>query len=348
MIKIIWVAIAFIVTLFGGFHTANAEVSEADKQTATFLTMIADGRLQEVKAKLPDLMVERPNDPGVQLLLGVVIDDAFKALDIYKKITDTYPESEWADDAYWRIVQFYAVMGDTTQAQSELNNFRRRYPTSGYLVPAIDVVRSSVAMTRAQIKPVVEGPLMTPPINVAETLKPLPSTKSAVDKALLLEKQKNIKSALSSADSQEKKQNSLELQIPADQKNKTNDVSVAKAKQDVGDKTEELGSAEEEVPGLVLLASNDDKPVLKETLPEKPKSGYYGLQVAAFENENNALESKAKFIQQRMRTEVITRADGERTTYAVVIGNYSSRSSAEAAKIIVGRQCECEPIIVEK
>jgi hypothetical protein len=49
-----------------------------------------------------------------------------------------------------------------------------------------------------------------------------------------------------------------------------------------------------------------------------------------------------------MRTEIIQReVDGGRA-YAVVIGNYSSRSSAEAAKIIVGRQCECEPIIIEK
>lgn len=360
MIRII-TAIALVAAyLFSAFTPAKADTSEADKQTATYLTMIADGRLQEVKAKLPDLMVERPNDPGVQLLLAVVIDDAFKALDIYKKITDTYPESEWADDAYWRVVQFYAVMGDTTKAQTELNNFRRRYPTSGYLVPAIDVVRSSIAMTRAQIKPVVEGPMMTPPVSYANRLEPLTPTRA--------EKAKTEKTpAPLPVESKPKQESNLLAERTAPEPVVTPPTESV-ASTDAGTKEEfallEAGSEESgiETPAPEQTeeqAQEDDKPVLlasnTNTIPveekatiQREKSGYYGLQVASYSDRTNAEDAKAKFIGQRMRTEILQGNNGGAKVYAVVIGNYSSRSSAEAAKIIVGRQCECEPIIIEK
>ncbi|GAB5465522.1 MAG: hypothetical protein Kapaf2KO_09580 [Candidatus Kapaibacteriales bacterium] len=333
-------------------------MSEADRQTATYLTMIADGRLQDVKAKLPDLMVERPNDPGVQLLLGVVIDDAFKALDIYKKITETYPDSEWADDAYWRIVQFYAVMGDTTQAKNELTSFRRKYPTSGYLVPAIDVVRSSIAMTKAQIKPVVEGPLMTPSLAMANKLEPLPSlkTEKKIEKVIEVAEapkqnsttitNKNENLELEPISKAPKLMTNTELAVKEVPEKKS--VAVEPQKKEKLESIEKVeDSAENDRPDTEFLASTLDTPdsIEKET----PRTGFFGLQVASYEESTSAENTKNDYIQKRMRTEIIKRKDSNgRMLNQVVIGNYSSKSSAEAAKIIVARQCGCDPVIVEK
>jgi cell division septation protein DedD len=114
------------------------------EKVRVYLKMVALGQIDDVKSKLPDLLAEYPADPGVQLLHAVVIEDAFKAVEKYKTIVKVYPDSEWADDAYWRIVQFYAVIGDTARAKNELNYYRKKYPSSEFLIAASDVVRQAV------------------------------------------------------------------------------------------------------------------------------------------------------------------------------------------------------------
>jgi len=113
--------------------------------------------MNEVLAALPDLLVEYPNDPGVKLLLAVVSENAEKAVEIYKEIVQKYPESQWADDAYWRLLQYYAVKGDVDKAEYELNNFRKRYPTSEYLPPATDVVRTARSIANSKLKQIEDN-----------------------------------------------------------------------------------------------------------------------------------------------------------------------------------------------
>ena len=137
------ILIVFVLT----FVNLNFGYSQSDK-VVSYLRLVALGKADEVKKSLPDLMAEYPDDPGVMLLHAVVIEDAFKAIEIYEKIVNNYPESQWADDAYWRIVQFHAVLGDTTKALKELNIYRKRYPTSEFLIAATDVVRSACIVGR--------------------------------------------------------------------------------------------------------------------------------------------------------------------------------------------------------
>lgn len=159
------ILIFLIVFTFAVVSKSNSQ----DELVNQYLSMIAAGQIDDVKMKLPDLFAEYPNDPGVQLLLGVVLDDAYKALDIYNKIIKNNPESPWADNAYWRVIQFYAITGDTTNARLSLHKFRQQYPSSVYLVPASDVVRSSINFARA-------GKIHTPVVNKITEQKEKPET----------------------------------------------------------------------------------------------------------------------------------------------------------------------------
>ncbi|MGE5480150.1 MAG: SPOR domain-containing protein [Chloroflexota bacterium] len=116
-----------------------------------YLKMVATGRRSEVKLKIADLLAQYPNDVGVKLLQAVVIEDAYKAMEIYLDIVQNHPDSPWADDAYWRIVQFHALTGDIPKAQYELDNFRRRFPTSPFLGPATDVVFSAIILEKTKL-----------------------------------------------------------------------------------------------------------------------------------------------------------------------------------------------------
>jgi cell division protein FtsN len=50
----------------------------------------------------------------------------------------------------------------------------------------------------------------------------------------------------------------------------------------------------------------------------------------------------------RLKADIVIKEINGIERYAVVIGDYSSRESAEAAKNIVQQQCECTPLIFEK
>ncbi len=123
-------------------------VKSQDAEVRKCLQYIAEGKTVEAKQLLPDLLAEYPNDPGVQLLHASVIENANTALDKYMNIITEHPESEWADDAYWRVVQYYSVVGDTTQALMHLKNFRKKYPDSEFLLPAHELVRMALNVNR--------------------------------------------------------------------------------------------------------------------------------------------------------------------------------------------------------
>jgi cell division septation protein DedD len=146
-------ALIIAVFLFG-----LADAPAQEDQVRESLKMVARGQLDAVKNKLPDLLAQYPNDPGVMLLHGVVIEDGWLALEKYRTVINKYPQSQWADDAYWRIVQFYAIAGDTAKAQRHLQEFRAEYPTSEFLAPATDVVRSATGLARKSNKRMVHTP----------------------------------------------------------------------------------------------------------------------------------------------------------------------------------------------
>ena len=108
---------------------------------------------------------------------------------------------------------------------------------------------------------------------------------------------------------------------------------------------------------------SDEKPLIAEAKIEAPavpvtknvviednegNTGYYGLQVGLFDDMKNANSEMKKFLRKRMRTEVKEKLVDDEKKYAVVIGNYSTLESANAAKIIVQQQCDCEPVVFEK
>lgn len=124
--------------LLFAYHSACFAQSE---EIARNVKMVANGNIKEVEKNLPELMSAFPNDPGVKLLQGIVCEDANKALELYYDIVNNYSYSEWADDAYWRIVQYHAVSGNIEKATEELKNYRTKYPDSEFLIPACDIVR---------------------------------------------------------------------------------------------------------------------------------------------------------------------------------------------------------------
>lgn len=348
---------------------------------SAYLDMVANGKITEVKSQLPDLMVEYPDDAGVKLLLAVVIDDAYKSLEIYQKIVANYPESDWADDAYWRIVQFYAVKGEINKAKYELNYFRTKYPQSPYIMPAAEVVRMAEGIFRKEntilrtsndnnVNNNSIGRENTPVVKREAEFKQQPMQDLTQEKenqkiGMIIEKEEPIQQVV------EPVQEESKIQIKKVSTSGTNELSInngnhkvvrQRVKVEVEDNTNSPADILEEQKKKI----SDAQPLIAEAKIETPaapietkrktvvieenegSTGYFGLQVGLFNDMKNANTEMKKFLRKRMRTEVKEKLVDNEQRFAVVIGNYSTLESANAAKIIVQQQCDCEPVVFEK
>lgn len=96
------------------------------------LELIEKGQSEVVKAELPTLMTNFQNHPGVLYLQAVLTTDGTEAAKIYQSLVDNFPRSEWADDALFRLYQYYYSIGLYKTADQKLEQLKRDYPFSTY------------------------------------------------------------------------------------------------------------------------------------------------------------------------------------------------------------------------
>lgn len=255
----------FIMLLIGIFTSFPVFLHSQTDKVKQYLQMIGIGKINEVKSRMPDMLAIYPNDPGVMLLHGIVIEDLSKSIEIFEKIIKNFPASEFADDANYRIVQYYVLTGNINKANSELESFRARYKDSELLIIASDLLNSA--------------------------------SKVSDSKKVTLTKEESKPEA---------------------------------TKKDIGSK--------------VVV---EEKKTIKEE-PKQKNNAAYGLQVGLYSNHEAAKSEMQKFQNQRMFAEIKVKKVDNVNYYAVIIGNYSSKESAEEAKAIVKSICKCDPIIYEK
>jgi cell division septation protein DedD len=132
-----------------------AQTSQAEPDIRRRLEMIERGQGDAVSAELPQLMTSYQNNPGVMYLQAVLTPDGTDAAKIYQNIVDNFPKDEWADDALYRLYQYYASVGLYKTAEQKLAQLKMEYPFSAYASES-----AAPAASRPQSKPAVPS---TPP-----------------------------------------------------------------------------------------------------------------------------------------------------------------------------------------
>jgi cell division protein FtsN len=69
----------------------------------------------------------------VLYLQGLTTTEGAEAVRIYQSIVDNFPASEWADDALYKVYQFYYSLGLYRTAEIKMAQLRKSYPGSTYL-----------------------------------------------------------------------------------------------------------------------------------------------------------------------------------------------------------------------
>jgi cell division septation protein DedD len=286
------------------------------------LRLIADGRIDDVKKQVPELLARYRNDPGVMLLQGIVIDDAALAIGIFEKIVKDFPKSEWADDAQWRIVQYYAMTYDVNRAKKELGVFKKNFPNSEYLYAASDIVRFA-EKNAGKAKPKNK--------ELAVNDEDIANQKSS----------QKVTEKLSEPEKDEKQP--ILTKIPIQKK--SSDELYSKSSDNISEKSLDKTNKKNDKTTNKTEIKNE----LTKSEPNKKSSViYYGIQVGAYNSEEAAINEKERFRKSRLAAGIINKKVEGKLIYSVVIGNYSTRTTAEQHVNEIKKLCNCEPMVVEK
>ena len=117
------------------------------------LEMIEQGQGEQVKAELPTLLTNYQNNPGVMYLQGVLTTDGTEAAKIFQSIVDNFPKSEWADDALYKLYQYYYSIGLYKTADQKMLQLKQEYPYSAYAAEQSSTPKESIPDSAAVVKP---------------------------------------------------------------------------------------------------------------------------------------------------------------------------------------------------
>lgn len=96
------------------------------------LRILKDNKLEEIKANLPRLLRRYPNNPTPLYIQAFIEPDGDKAVEFYKKLLRKFPECPYADDAKFRIAQYYFAKGLYITARKHFRELLSSYPDSPY------------------------------------------------------------------------------------------------------------------------------------------------------------------------------------------------------------------------
>jgi len=109
-----------------------------------YVQQVAKGWTTDAKKALPDLLIDRPDDPGVMFLHASLVEDPKRALPLLERIVQNYPNSEWADDALSRVILLACIEKDAAKAKDAFQKMRDLYSASPLLPITFDAMRMSV------------------------------------------------------------------------------------------------------------------------------------------------------------------------------------------------------------
>jgi len=129
-------------------------VAQKTPDINSYVYMVEHGQTEKVRDVLPGLVEQYPSDPGVLYLQALLSTDGSAAVKMYQSVVDNYPKSEWADDALFKVYQFYYSLGLYRTAELKLAQLKKEYPSSKYLSQSAEVETEQLPEEDVPLSPV--------------------------------------------------------------------------------------------------------------------------------------------------------------------------------------------------
>lgn len=101
-------------------------------EVKSYIRMLDQARTEEVRRALPDLITKYQNSPELLYLQGRLASDGIEAVKFYQSVVDNFPKSDYADEALYRIYQYYYALGLYRTAEKKLAQLKSGYPNSRF------------------------------------------------------------------------------------------------------------------------------------------------------------------------------------------------------------------------
>ena len=134
-------ALFLFLVLMTALSALNTQIfaQNTDEEIRAALEKVDHGQSEEVKKILPDLVSKYQNTPGVIYLQGRLASDGIEAVKFYQGVVDNFPKSDWADDALYRIYQYYYSLGLYRTADLKMQQLKKEYPNSQYVTGKVEL-----------------------------------------------------------------------------------------------------------------------------------------------------------------------------------------------------------------
>ncbi len=136
-------------------------LAQSDADIETLLKLHAKGEKEGVLKKLDGYLKTNPEHPGVLYLQGVTKENADEAVPFFKKISEEYPKSSWADDALHRLEQYSYAVGAYNTAEKYHAKLVSKYPNSPYVKTPSHAAAEATATTGVKSYTLAIGPYKT-------------------------------------------------------------------------------------------------------------------------------------------------------------------------------------------
>ncbi|MFA4838215.1 MAG: SPOR domain-containing protein [Candidatus Neomarinimicrobiota bacterium] len=97
---------------------------------SAYYSLLESGQRDSVLRALPAIKAQFPDSPEALYLSGLVETDGEKALLIYKDVLSKYPDSQRADDAFLKVIEFIYTKGLYNKTIKYSRDMIRVYPNS--------------------------------------------------------------------------------------------------------------------------------------------------------------------------------------------------------------------------
>ena len=147
---------------------APPAAAQTGRDIAALVAKAQSGGIEEVRALLPAMRTSHKDKAGVLFLNALTEPNAEKAVELYQRIADEHPESEWADDALYRLYQYSYAVGAYRTARSYTERIAKEHPKSPFLTreqraaAQADAPSKSKATTAAPVERPAEKVAGTP------------------------------------------------------------------------------------------------------------------------------------------------------------------------------------------
>lgn len=117
------------------------------QNTEMYFSLIQEGRIEEVRQHLPELISKYPNNDGVHFLVALTTVSGDSSVNKYKKFIKRFPDSRWTDDAQMKIGEYLYARGLYSQASTQFRMIPLKYPESTHIQRAMNLMVKSYDAT---------------------------------------------------------------------------------------------------------------------------------------------------------------------------------------------------------